>query len=230
VENSLTISYILPCLNEVHSIGKVVDEIMELHNRWNKDYEIIISDSGSVNGTRKLIDELFQKYPEVIYVTYPHAKGKGEAVIHALGCVTGEYVIMVDSDYTYDLDNVPEMFNHRYNLVVAGVRGEFLPGSIKSINRLGNIGLNLIASFVFKMWVRDLCTGLWLIDTTFMKKMKLESKGFTLEAEIWSKSISHGIKPKQIPCVYRPRIGGDKSKLRIKDGIEIARCIKSKRL
>jgi hypothetical protein len=63
---------------------------------------------------------------------------------------------------------------------------------------------------------------MWGFNTNKLKTFNLNSKGFTLEAELFSNSVKNKCKIGQIPVGYRSRLGNSRPKLKVSHGFEIA--------
>ena len=103
-------------------------------------------------------------------------------------------------------------------------------GSMTTINGVGNLGLSLLASFLYGKWVRDICTGMWGFRKSALKKFTLTSPRFTLEADFFVNAVKTHCNIVQIPIEYRARPDGSLPKLKVKDGLEIGWFLVKKRL
>lgn len=214
------LTVLLPTRNEAPSIGKVIDEILEVLPTCR----ILVVDSYSIDDTREIAASKGAFIVEVLGL------GKGKAVRRALEHINTPYVIMLDSDFTYPAACLPPVYRElRESDVVLGYRYWKERGSMSLLNSFGNWALSLLASILYRKRVYDLCTGMWGFRTEALKKFKLTSRGFTLEADFFVNVIKSRCKVCQIPIGYRPRFGGSKAKLKIWDGFKIAAFLIRKR-
>ena len=63
---------------------------------------------------------------------------------------------------------------------------------------------------------------MWGFKTSILKSFDIQSKGFTLEAELFTNCVKGKYKLEQIPIGYRKRLDGSYAKLKIRDGFKIA--------
>lgn len=211
---------LLPTLDEETAIGKTIKDIQEC----TPSSRIWVVDS-SKDGTPKIAVDAGA------HVIPVPKKGKGWAIRDAIWLLRltsriapVDYVIMMDGDYTYSANHIPEiigLLNDGVD-VVAGYRHARERGAMTAINVIGNWGLSLIASICYRRHIRDVCTGMWGFTADALKGMYLESDRFTLEADLFSNVVSSGCKLTQIPIGYRARQDGSSSKLKILDGFRIA--------
>ena len=88
------ISVIIPVYNVKAYLEKCVESVV---NQDFSDYEIILIDDGSSDGSENLCDRLGEKYPE-IKVIHQENKGQGGARNTGIENASGEYLLFVDSD------------------------------------------------------------------------------------------------------------------------------------
>ena len=208
MESSLTV--ILPTLNEEQTIGLVIDEIRSLPVRC----DILVVDSS----TDDTSDIATKKGVRVIRA-FP--LGKGHAMRIGFGEVATPYIIMMDSDFTYPAIYILPILKKLmggYDAVVT-YRKWKVSGSMTFTNAFGNKVLSKLASRLYGIEVRDVCSGMWGFRKEALDKFTLKSKGFTLEAELFSNMAEY--KLGQEPIVYRCRPYGSKAKLKVWDGFKI---------
>ena len=210
------IAVILPVLNEENTIEKVIDEALE------KGWKVLVVDSGSIDNTLKLLKSKKNSSTENFNFKVVHKKGKGYAVKSIIENLDTEWVIMMDTDYTYLIDDAQRALEFLTDYdVVLGYRKYKDKGSMRLLLTLGNGLLSLLASLLYNFRVYDLCSGLWAFRVAKLREFNLKSNGFTLEADLFINSIKTGCSIKQIPISYRAREFRSKSKLKISDGFKI---------
>lgn len=213
------ITILLPALNEQLAIKKTIQEVRD----YVPNAQIIVVDGYS---TDKTVEYAQQSGAEVI-MAKERGNGKGLAVRTALELIKSDYVVMLDSDFTYPASYINEIVCNLelgYN-VVMGYRKYREADSMPLINALGNAGLSFIASVVCKKYVHDLCTGMWGFDKYALNRFCLSAKGFTLEADLFKNAVRSHCKIKQMPITYRARLKDSKTKLNVGHGVEIAKFL-----
>jgi glycosyltransferase involved in cell wall biosynthesis len=209
------VAVVIPALNEEEGIGRTIDEVYALPI----ECDVIVVDNGSTDKTREIASA---KGAEVICES---RRGKGYAVRSAFYSLDGdcEYVVMIDADGTYRPKYIPglidELQSNGYD-VVMGCRSVKAQGAMTKLNVLGNIFLTRLACLLYRTKIYDLCTGMWAFKLSALEGISVESKGFTLEAELFCKMVERGMKIGHVPIIYITRCGT--SKLRVTDGLRIA--------
>ena len=221
------VSVIIPALNEEETIGRVVDEIpKEKMEQAGYKVEILVVDNNSTDGTKKIAEE---KGARVIVET---VRGKGRAIRTAFESVSGEFIFMLDADYTYPATHIPEMLKvleGGYDVVLGSrLKGRREKGAMTKLNLVGNRLLALMANILYGTRISDLCTGYWGFRAEVIQDLKLDAIGFELEANMLAEVAKKGYRIGEVPVNYRrratyPKLGA------LKDGFKIGRKLIRKR-
>lgn len=90
-----TISIVLPVRNRADSVAAAVVECMAVAGRHCADYEIILIDDGSDDGTREQVDHLAAAYDPVMVLHQPQPRGYAAALRMAWQVARGDYLFAV---------------------------------------------------------------------------------------------------------------------------------------
>jgi glycosyltransferase involved in cell wall biosynthesis len=207
---------IIPAYNEEEGLGVVLDK---LFNTVDESYEVIVVDDGSTDRTK----EIASRFPcEVI--SHGINRGKAAAVKTGIATAHGRNLVFVDADDTYPVELVPEIARavDEFDMVVTS-RAEGRE-NIPLFNRLGNRVFCGLIRYLYGFMTSDPLTGFYGVKKSVLLNMNLDSSGFGVETELAIKSGRMGLKVREIPIKYRPRIG--ESKLRTtRDGIRVLQTI-----
>lgn len=221
------VSIIFPALNEEETIGKIIDEvpIEEMEGRGYRA-EVIVVDNGSTDKTREIAEA---KGARVI--TEP-SRGKGRAIRTAFESVSGDFVFMIDADFTYPATYIPrmlELLEGGHDVVLGSrLKGQREQGAMSRLNLVGNHLLALLANLLYGTRVSDPCTGYWGFKGNVVKSLKLDAVGFELEANMLAEIARQGYRIAELPILYRRR--PNQAKLgSLKDGFRIGRTLIRKR-
>ena len=221
------VSIIFPALNEEVTIGKVIDEVpMEEIERKGYRAEVIVVDNGSTDKTREIAEA---KGARVI--TEPR-RGKGRAIRTAFESVGGDYVFMLDADFTYPATYIPrmlELLEEGYDVVLGSrLKGQLEDGAMTRLNLVGNHLLSFLANILYGTRISDLCTGCWGFRGEVTKSLKLDAIGFELEANMLIELAMKGYRIGETPIYYRRRPTPAKLSS-LKAGFRIGRTLIRKR-
>ena len=101
-KNSFKLSVVIPCYNEHRTINLIIDKIINSLNIYGyKNFEIIIVDDCSTDGTKEILKKLeLEKNIKVFF--HDHNLGKGAAIKTAILHVCGDLLLIQDADLEYD--------------------------------------------------------------------------------------------------------------------------------
>ncbi len=217
--NKNKISFVFPCLNEEDGLKIVIPEVYNVCIKNNFNYEIIIVDNGSVDNSKKIINELSQKYNinnKVILID-EKIKGFGSACKTGLNIASGEIIILSDCDGSYEysdknINNLLNKINEGYGMVVGNrFSGEMEKQSMPFLNRyVGNPILTGLTRILFGIKIKDTQSGLRAIKTEDLKKLKIESNEFQFLTEMTIKMLKNKVKFANTDINYRIRKGESK--------------------
>lgn len=136
----IALSIVIPCKNERGNLRSVIDQLPRFHF----EYEIIIVEGHSSDGTFELAQEIKKSLPDLnIHIIKQTGKGKANAVEDACAQAQGRYIIIVDADLTVPPSAVGDCFtllNTDPHAFVNGCRLSLAmeKGAMPFINRMGN--------------------------------------------------------------------------------------------
>ena len=222
-----TVSIIIPALNEEDTIAKVIDEIPKKDlQKVGYRVEIIVIDNNSTDGTAETAKE------KGVKVIAEPVKGKGRAIRTAFKSVSGDFIFMLDADYTYPATYIPrmlEVLQEGQDVVIGSrLKGQMGKGAMSKMNLVGNRLLVFIANILYGTRISDLCTGYWGLTRRVIDNMELDAKGFELEAAMFAEITKKSYSIAEVPIFYRRR--ATPSKLSpLKDGFKIGWTLLKKR-
>ena len=143
------VSIIIPAHNEARHIGNVVSHILALH----PDFEIIVIDDGSTDGT----GDMAREAGAIVY-RHPYNIGNEAAIKSGVRIASGRVLVFMDADGQHDpgdLDRLLQYFPEFDMVVGARPKGE----QASKVRAMGNRIYNRLASYVTNFPVQDLTSG-----------------------------------------------------------------------
>ena len=200
---SLSITVIIPCLNEEQGIENVLRAMPEFVD------EVVVVDNNSTDRTSEVAASLGAK------VVREEVRGYGRAYKRGFTCATSDLIITLDGDHSYPVDALSYLIEAFLHLEVDFLNASRFPvrdaHAMSFKNKLGNLALSLAVSLLFFRWVRDSQSGMWVFRRSILKDMKLESDGMAFSEEIKIEAIlSPGIRFGEISIMYSSRLGETK--------------------
>src|SRR5512140_2240898 len=101
----MKVSVIMPVYNESSTLRLVVERVLSVP----QEVELICVDDGSRDGSREVLAELQNEYPNVRVLLQLKNMGKGAALRRGIQEATGDYVLIQDADLEYDPSDYPNL-------------------------------------------------------------------------------------------------------------------------
>ena len=207
---NIEVSVVLPCLNEEDSIGVCINKIKDVFARESINGEIIVADNGSIDRSKEIAESCHAKVVSEI------RRGYGAAYLCGLREASGEYIIIADSDNTYDFYDIPKFIaclRDGYDFVIGSrFKGRIQKGAMSWSHRyIGNPILSGICRLFFHTKLSDIHCGMRAFTHDAYRRMGLMALGMEFATEMVVAALRNRLKVYEIPINYHPRKG--KSKL-----------------
>lgn len=209
--NLLELSVVLPCLNEEGTIGICLKKIKDVFSKCNIKGEIVVVDNGSVDRSAQIAES------EGARVISETKRGYGAAYLRGLKEARGRYLIIADSDNTYDFYDIPEFLGklrEGYDFVMGSrFRGKIHKNAMPWLNRyIGNPILSGMCRIFFRTKLSDIHCGMRAFTRQAYDKMRLMSEGMEFATEMVVVALQNNLKICEIPIDYHMRAGESKLK------------------
>ena len=224
MKNSKIITIIIPCYNEIRTIGLIVEKINNLKD-LNK--QIIIVDDFSGDGTVDFIKtELIHKIDRLIL--HDRNLGKGAAIKSAQNYAKGDIIIIQDADLEYYPDDyyalIDPIINNNYKVVYGSRvlnKKRYFDKNFTSIFRIfANHILTLFSNVINNQNLTDAHTCYKVFDSYIFKKLVLEEDDFSFCPEVTTKISKMNINIYEVPIKYTGRDYYEGKKINFSDGIK----------
>ncbi|WP_304763023.1 glycosyltransferase family 2 protein [uncultured Bacteroides sp.] len=107
------ISIVVPCYNEEAVLGAWYDEMTRVAKEMKEvDFEFVLVDDGSSDGTLTEIEKLVRKDSRVRFVSFSRNFGKEAALLAGLEYAKGDYIATMDADLQDPPKLLPEMYKY----------------------------------------------------------------------------------------------------------------------
>ena len=194
----IELSIVMPCLNEAKTVGFCVAKAFAYLRRQRIDGEVIVADNGSTDGSQAIAVAHGARIVPVA------ARGYGNALLAGIGAARGTFVIMGDSDDSYDfsaLDGFVAQLRAGYDLVLGNrFRGGIAPGAMPLLHKfLGNPVLTLIGRTLYGSPSRDFYCGLRGFRRAAILSLDLDSAGMEFALEMIVKAAIHNLRITEVP-------------------------------
>ena len=203
----------MPCLNEARTVGICVSKALQFLREQGISGEVVVADNGSTDGSQEIAARAGARVISV------KEKGYGNAIRGGVAASRGKYIIMGDSDDSYDFLNLGpflEKLREGYDLVMGNrFKGFIAPGAMPASHRyFGNPVLTAIGRILFRSPCGDFHCGLRGFSREAYEKMDLYTEGMEFASEIVVKASLLGMRIAEVPTTLVPDGRGRPSHLR----------------
>jgi glycosyltransferase involved in cell wall biosynthesis len=199
----IELSIVMPCLNEAETLAICITKA----NNWLKTNnvigEVVIGDNGSTDGSQEIALSLGARVVNVA------TKGYGSALMGAIEASNGKYVIMGDSDDSYDFGNLTlfvQELRNGHDLVMGNrFKGGVAKGAMPFLHRyLGNPVLSFIGRLFFGSKAGDFHCGLRGFRQDLVSFLNLQTTGMEFASEMVVKATIFKLNITEVPTTLSP--------------------------
>ncbi|KAG0251924.1 dolichol-P-mannose synthesis [Mortierella polycephala] len=179
-------SVLLPTYNERENLPVIIWLLTKTFKEHNINYEIIIIDDNSPDGTLEIAKQLQNLYGEDRILLRPRAGklGLGTAYVHGIQHATGDFIFILDADMSHHPKFIPEMISR---------------------------GANYLATILLRPGVSDLTGSFRLYKKEVLSKLisSCISKGYVFQMEMMVRARQFNFTIGEVPITFVDRVFGD---------------------
>lgn len=200
---SVELTVLMPCRDEAETLGPCILAARRFLEVSGTSGEILVVDNGSTDASRSIAR---QNGARVVSIA---RKGYGNALLGGIRAARGRYVIMGDSDGSYDFARL-ELFmvelRNGYQLVVGNrFKGGIEPGAMPALNRyFGNPVLSAIGRLLYRSPCGDFHCGLRGFERKAILLLDLRSPGMEFASEMVVAATLHKMAVTEVPTILYP--------------------------
>ncbi|MBV9123933.1 MAG: glycosyltransferase family 2 protein [Planctomycetes bacterium] len=200
------LSLILPAYNEQAGIAQAIAEAHTALGKVASDYEILVVDDGSRDGTREAVLEAARLYPRVRLLSHARNQGYGVALRTGFEAARFDRVAFTDADCQFDLADLALLMpcTEQYPVVV----GFRVHRQDVWRRRFYSWGYNTLVRLLLGTRVRDCDCALKVFRREALVRILPRSKGFFVNAEMLTRARQLGYEVCEVGVRHRPRLRG----------------------
>lgn len=192
----------MPCLNEALTLATCIEKANSFLAKNGVKGEVIIADNGSTDGSQAIATRLGARVVDI------PIRGYGAALFGGIMAAEGEYVIMGDSDDSYDFTNLMpyvEKLRQGYDLVMGNrFKGGIGPGAMPFLHKyLGNPVLSFVGKLFFSTGINDFHCGLRGFRRDAAVRMDLRTTGMEFASEMVVKASLMKMRITEVPTTLK---------------------------
>jgi glycosyltransferase involved in cell wall biosynthesis len=194
----LELTILMPCFNEAETLATCIGKARRFLDESGVQGEILVADNGSTDGSQDIARGAGARLVEV------PERGYGAALLGGIDAARGRFVIMGDSDDSYDFSALQpflEKLRSGSDLVMGNrFRGGIAPGAMPRSHRyLGNPLLSWLGRLFFSIPIGDFHCGLRGFRADRIRALGLSTMGMEFASEMVVRSALAGYQLTEVP-------------------------------
>jgi len=215
----MKVSVIIPVYNEKSTI----EEILRRVKAEEIATEILVIDDGSIDGTRKNLENLDQD-SQLRVILHDRNRGKGAAVRTGFQNAAGEVFLIQDADLEYDPRDYPSMIQPIEEGIADVVYGSrFLGGPRRTVmfwHMVANKLLTFMTNLLYNTILSDMETGYKVFKREIVDGMQIHANSFDFEPEFTAKILKKKVRVYEVPISFNPRDYDEGKKIGMRDAFQ----------
>ena len=208
----IRLSLAAPAFNEEQGIRLVVEDWYRylVECKEIEAFEIVICNDGSGDGTGSILDAMAGEHREVRPLHFSQNQGAAAALTEAIAATTLDWVLLIDSDGQFPIENLEKM--------LAIVRRQRVPAAIgirqkkdRLFARFGTSASGFICNLLHRSSIRDFNSAFKLVWGPLLRALHLEAKGMNYSTEVTSRLLECRVPIAEVEIEHRPRASGASS-------------------
>ena len=204
-----SISVFFPCFNEQENVARTVEQSLNVLEKLNIDFEIIIVNDGSSDDTGRIADEISSRNDRIKVVHHERNLGYGAALQSGFKAATKEFVFYTDGDGQFDINEMPPLLPmmKQYDIVSC----YRLKRQDPFIRKLNGWCWTKLVCLLFGMRIRDIDCAFKLYKREIFDNINMTSTGALIDTEILARAKNKGYRITQTGVHHFPRSAGEQT-------------------
>jgi CDP-paratose 2-epimerase len=216
VGKKYNISVVIPAKNEEESLPAVLNELKVVVNSSPYRMEVIVVNDRSTDKTAAVAG----KFDFVKVVDNQFSSGKGGALRYGFESAQGEYIAMLDADFSHDSMDLPALLQEakKHQGLVVGSRIYGGSDEYTRVRAFGNVLLTWFFGCMHGRYLSDALNGFKVFHRDVYHQFVYTSVNFEIEIELLTNALRLGRKISEYPSHERKRSGGKLKSSVVKHG------------
>jgi glycosyltransferase involved in cell wall biosynthesis len=206
--NKTAVSVVMPMFNEKDYTLYTVRELGDFFKEQGIDFELIVVDDGSTDGSSQIIDHLSQGNSFLKVIHFEKNSGIGRALRSGFNSATKDIIIYTDFDLPVEKDKIKESIDILKGNNVDLIVGRRIGTRETAIRHLYSFVYNQMIKKLFRIGLNDINCALKVFRRDMVSKMELKSDGPFIDAELLIRARNKGFKILELEVANSPRLFG----------------------
>jgi dolichyl-phosphate beta-glucosyltransferase len=206
----IVLSIVIPCYNEEQRLPRSIELIERFLDGKGFDYELILVDDGSTDGTRQVMDAAAERNRFVRLEALPQNRGKGRALAEGVAAARGSEVLVTDADLSTPIEELDKLQVELDKGAGVAIASRALRASRVDVSQpiyrvlMGKV-FNLLVQAVLLPGIWDTQCGfkLFRVEVAHDAFAHLTTDGFGYDPEVLYRAKKLGVKIAEVPVVWR---------------------------
>lgn len=199
---------VIPAFNEVRIIRKNARMVIDAMRKRGYDFELIVAEDGSTDGTDVAARQLAREIPELRHLHFERRLGKGLALKRALLDGRGDILMFMDADLATSLQHLPELVDAVLGGSDVVIGSRYIKGSKLKMptNRFVVAQIyNYLIRLLFQDGIRDHQCGFKAFRRDALMDIleEVEDNWFFFDTELLIRAKKMGYKVSELPVDWR---------------------------
>ena len=201
-----SVSVFVAAYNEAENLGPTVDTVVRALEETVDEYEIIIVNDGSTDGTGQIADDLAVAHPQVVVIHNPGNQGLGYGFMRAIEAAKMATFVFIPGDNGWPYPSLRDLFGSmgQADIVTSyPTNSEIRVPARRVLSSVYTVGLNLLFGLHLHYY-----NGLTIYPIEYLRSNVISTYGFGSMAEALLQAIHRGLTYVAVPCKIEERVTG----------------------
>lgn len=204
---SCDLSIVMPAFNEEACIDQALSELIEVLDKRDLHYELVVLDNGSSDGTFAVLEKVRKRHPQVTVVRFAENQGYGGAIARGLSLCSGAVVGFTCADGEVPAESVVQMYDLLQSGHIDLCKGKRI-GRTSLRRQLWSVGYHLVVGLLFEIHITDINGYPVLTRRRVVEDMRLSRTNWMINIEILLHARQRGLITAELDVPHRERLGG----------------------
>ncbi|MFH1877647.1 MAG: glycosyltransferase family 2 protein [Candidatus Omnitrophota bacterium] len=208
MKDKISISFVLPMYNEQANIADAISNIKSFAGELSDDYEIVIVDDASTDGSAEIVAEKMKEDPRIRFFRLEKNTRFGGAFAKGFKEAGKDVIMYMDSDMPVSIADIKESFPLIKSADIVTGFSKIKKGDT-ALRKFISTGYNFLVRSLFGLDINDINSGYKIVRREVIEGLDFVSRSPFVDVEIFLHAKKKNKKVRQFPLIFRSRSGGE---------------------